>query len=404
MSINNKFINDSFCVMPWISLRNYVGDYYTICCYSSLKIKENKNTERDSEKFWNSKELRRLRKDMLGGVKNSYCDFCWKDEMNKVRSNRKNFNEAYAHKISDLRAGTNSDGYLINKPTILDISVGSTCDFSCRMCEIPNTKNKKILKKDNLLQKKLLSKAKIVDKKHFKENIFPFLKDIEIINIAGGEPTIIKNTQYFLEKCKEGGYSKNISIRIVTNFHSCSEDFLKLLLFFKKRNLDISIDGTKDLYEYIRYPGKWKRIEKNFTKLNHILREINICVVVTVQIYNVFNIDEIVEFVNRMGKKINIKIFLYLNFLHKPSFFSVVNLPTELKRKAISKLKKMIHDYNDQDIRIELNKLINFIKSNNRDSIRGDFVKYTSYFDEERGQSCQDYLDNNIVKWIKGGV
>ena len=46
-----------------------------------------------------------------------------------------------------------------------------------------------------------------------------------------------------------------------------NEDFYNLVAQFKKVRLMMSIDGTGDTFDYIRYPGKWKQIDKNIHKL-----------------------------------------------------------------------------------------------------------------------------------------
>ena len=68
---------NTFCVAPWYGL--YVDSDKTItpCC----KIKNNRKYDYTQlEEYFNSKELNKLREDLLGGVKNEACSRCWKDE------------------------------------------------------------------------------------------------------------------------------------------------------------------------------------------------------------------------------------------------------------------------------------------------------------------------------------
>lgn len=393
--------NKAFCVMPWVSFRSCIGDYYTICCYSNLIIKENNNQKNDSGKFWNSKEIMKLRRDMLNGVKSPYCDICWTKEKNKVKSDRQYFNEAFFLKIDDFLNKTDKDGFLSEKPIILDIGLGHSCDFSCRMCAVPKKRNKKIIASSPRKQKIMIEKAKVVNKKHFKENIFPFLDKIKYVNIAGGEPFVIKNNEYFLEECVRGGFSKNISLKIVTNFNKSPIKFLKLFSNFKKCQLDISIDGVGDLYEYIRYPGRWKKFKKNLKELSGCSKNIDICFAVTVQIYNVFDIEEILKFKDRFEKNLDKKIFLYLSCLYRPDFFSVKNLPDDLKKEAINVIKKASLEITDKEVLSNLDNLIKFINSERKRNVKEDFVEYTCFYDKTRNQSYDKIIDNRIVKWIK---
>jgi hypothetical protein len=401
MKNKKKLKLNTFCVMPWISLRNYIGSYYTVCCFSDLMVKENNNQNNDAEKFWNSKKLIKLRKDMLNGVKNSHCDACWINEKNKVKSNRQYFNETFFYIINDFLKKTDKKGFLNKKPFIFDISVGSACDFSCRMCAVPNKKNGKFFDSNKENQEKILKKANVVNKKHFKENIFPFLNKVRYINIAGGEPFIIRNTEYFLEECVKRGFSKNISLKIVTNFNRSPIKFLKLFSKFRRCQLDISIDGIDDLYEYIRYPGKWNKIEKNLVELKKCSGNTFICFAITVQIYNIFNIEEILKFTNKLEKIIDKKIFLYLSCLYRPDFFSVKNLPDDLKNEAVSVIKKASFQIKDEELLNGLNNLIKFIKSNTEKEIKKDFIDYTYFYDKTRKQSYKKFLDKRIIEWIE---
>ena len=68
---------NTFCVAPWYSL--YIDSDKTItpCC----KIKNNRKYDyTELEKYFDSKELNDLRKDLLNGVKNNACTSCWKNE------------------------------------------------------------------------------------------------------------------------------------------------------------------------------------------------------------------------------------------------------------------------------------------------------------------------------------
>jgi glutamate-1-semialdehyde 2,1-aminomutase len=269
------------------------------------------------------------------------------------------------------------------------------------MCAVPSKKNGNFFSLSKENKKELFKKAGIVDEKHFKENIFPFLSKVRYVNIAGGEPFIIKNTEYFLEECVKRGFSKDISLKINTNFNRFHIKFLKFFSEFKRCQLDISIDGIGDLYEYIRYPGKWNKIEKNLIELKKCSQNTFICFAVTVQIYNIFSIEEIFKFTNKLEKSINKKIFLCLSCLYRPNFFSVKNLPDDLKNEAVNAVKKASLNIKDWEILDSLNNLIKFIKSNTEKNIKKDFIDYTYFYDKARNQSYSNFLDKRIVKWIK---
>ena len=54
----------------------------------------------------------------------------------------------------------------------------------------------------------------------------------------------------------------NITLQIFTNLQLFNDRIVKLLEPFRYIDFILSIDGIGDTYEYIRYPGKWSRIEE----------------------------------------------------------------------------------------------------------------------------------------------
>ena len=58
-----------------------------------------------------------------------------------------------------------------------------------------------------------------------------------------------------------------MQLDITTNGTKFTNDFLDKILQFKQLRLRISVDGTKDVYEYIRYPFPWKVFNKSIENL-----------------------------------------------------------------------------------------------------------------------------------------
>jgi len=363
--------NNSFCILPWISYRNYIGKYFSICCHSTLEINEENFCAKKSaaKKVWNSEEIKKLRKDLMNGIKNKTCKQCWEDEKNGVSSKRQYYNGKFNSKYKDIALKqTQKDGHFETDPILLNVSFGSFCDFRCRMCALPKKVNHDIINNAVVVNN-------VVNKEHFKRYIFPFLRTIEHVTIAGGEPLVIKNVEYFLKKCVERGYSKNISVQLITNFNNNPQKILKLLSSFKECQIDISIDGIDNLHEYIRYPGKWSQIKSNFTNLKNLAPNIKISITIAVQIYNIFNLSGIVDFVYQLKKHYKNDIWLYFNFVYNPNFFSVKNLPDKIKIKAIKKSIELFKFDKDEYYRKQVENLINFINTDTDPLINGNIVE-----------------------------
>ena len=85
-------------------------------------------------------------------------------------------------------------------------------------------------------------------------------KDLKRIEFTGGEPLYNKSTYEIIDYMLQTGYYKNLqSFKIQTNgttkFNSTMLDFLKR--YTGSINMDISADGTHDVFEYIRRDHSW---------------------------------------------------------------------------------------------------------------------------------------------------
>ncbi|MBV5334008.1 hypothetical protein JZU57_01955, partial [bacterium] len=88
------------------------------------------------------------------------------------------------------------------------------------------------------------------------------------------------------------GQAADIDISLVTNLTNVSPHLHAMLSQFRRVTLKISLDGYGDGYEYVRYPGKWKVIDKNIDKA---LQLDNIHEVIVFPVLNVYNMLRMVE-------------------------------------------------------------------------------------------------------------
>jgi sulfatase maturation enzyme AslB (radical SAM superfamily) len=82
------------------------------------------------------------------------------------------------------------------------------------------------------------------------------------INFAGGEPTLIKEYYYLLERLIEKGLHNSTNIVITSNITTYNPKFIELAKQFKGQ-LSCSIDGLEEAGEFIRYQSDWKTTVEN---------------------------------------------------------------------------------------------------------------------------------------------
>jgi sulfatase maturation enzyme AslB (radical SAM superfamily) len=147
---------------------------------------------------------------------------------------------------------------------------------------------------------------------------------IKRLQLAGGEPFYMPSVERLLKGLVDKQYSKQIDLQITTNLTYLNNNILQLLEQFKKIVITISVDGLKEVGEYIRYPMKWNVFENNLnTLLQH--KHIRIAVNITKSLLNSEHINSILEWCNTKGLT-----DVDVNNLTYPSILAIGNPRSEL--------------------------------------------------------------------------
>lgn len=340
--------------MPFTEPYINTGGVYGICCIEQESPTNKIYTIKDSfENHWNSDQMKTARKSMLNGVLPTACSVCARQELVGKQSMRQRKNLRYFGKenvdadnveVQKLIEHT-KDGYLADalpKKGLL-FSTGRVCQLGCISC---SSSYSTFLEQE---YKKLGYDPKYKDKKNpfdtdyfipqseFDETLYDTLKsqiaDKEYLQVTGGEPFISKKFYEFLEWLVHEGYAKNIILLITTNGMHLNKEKIKILKEFKWSIIMFSVDGYKDVDDYLRYPSRWEEKMQNFDLLKSVANEI--VFVSTVYSLNVFSIDRLIKYAQ--DKKVNI----HLNTLEEPDFLHMKNIPDSLKQTIYNKLSKL---------------------------------------------------------------
>jgi sulfatase maturation enzyme AslB (radical SAM superfamily) len=200
----------------------------------------------------------------------SHCDVCYKQELAGLHSFRK---------ASFDIVPEDSQGI-----TALDVNIDFNCNAACVICgpESSSLWSKQINKHSTIY---------IQPNTEYQSKLDYILKNIDMSNLKrikffGGEPFMTDSHMQVLSAVPN---PKNVSIWYTTNAsilpdHKVYEMWSKFHLVF----FEASIDGTKEQFEYIRWPLKWNTVTKNLVELkksgpvnllfriNHTLNPFNI--------------------------------------------------------------------------------------------------------------------------------
>lgn len=395
-------MSKTFCILPWVQLATSSAGMLRVCCNSTpsqnlLRIDGNiQNLAKcDVKKAFNSDTSKAIRQQLLAGEKPEMCSRCFSEEAAGLKSARQSFNEQFEEYIEDSIESTGDDGSVPFNIRYLDLRLGNLCNAACRMCN-PYSSSQ-LLDEWSILhpdfseeeRKYVENSRNWIDSQHTWDNLAEVIDTVKLIYLTGGEPTLANKQYDLLNMCIERGAAENIVLKYNTNLSNIQTKMLDCWKHFKEIRLNCSIDGYGELNNYIRYPLNWDSIDKNLKKLHTAGSNIVIGVHITVQMYNILRLTDLLDF---LMEEYNISP--YLNILDRPLFFRVQTLPPLLKEKAINDLSEWIITKKPINaLRSRIEGLIEFIRANDLfDEHFTQFREQTEKFDLLRKQNILDVV------------
>ncbi|MBF0168527.1 MAG: twitch domain-containing radical SAM protein [Alphaproteobacteria bacterium] len=206
--------------------------------------------------------------------------------------------------------------------------------------------------------------------------------------LQGGEPLVNPATDEIMNQLVSFGVAQDIDLEIVSNFTILRDQTLDNLSRFKNIELEASVDGIGAVYEYIRFPGKWHKIEENLARAK-LVPNIKLYFVVAVQAYNLLDVANILDYCDRQGIRCS------AHFLVGPIYLNVLVLPQSVRQLAVERLKSCRDRAEHKWIKDMAAYLINFLEQKMPiqycDQI-ANFMQYTNDLDVSRGQSLNKTL------------
>jgi MoaA/NifB/PqqE/SkfB family radical SAM enzyme len=336
---------ETFCIMPFINVYLERNGDYVACGHSQTGDTKNSNINTHTiEQAWNDDYFVNLRQDLLNGVRNKNCQVCWNRELRGTTSQRQEFNKVFKNLNTDINIKTKS------LPSMLGLKSDNTCNLKCITCNhyqsSQHEKEVKLFRTENIKMPKWLEVIEEINQGNFYagdyilENIESLLKNKIKLELQGGEPLISPVTHNLLDYCIRHKYT-DIHLSTTVNLTSLTDDMLSKLTQFPKKELWISWDHIEDeKFRLIRYPATYSNFLKNLDKLISAGNR-NLGISFTISIFNIFDIEEILDTFEKTAEKYNIEwLDVVLRIVFQPDYFSFEYLEPEQKEKAICLLKK----------------------------------------------------------------
>jgi pyruvate-formate lyase-activating enzyme len=367
--------NPSFCIFPFIELLVNNGNT-TVCCRSAepiTRISQLKDYATDSN-------YQAIRQKMLEGkLLPEHCSTCYRYEQLGMRSARQQETVEWANRLGIKSL---DDLNQIKHPVYYEVRPSNVCNLQCRMCDP---------KSSHLIAKEYQQLQLVTDyqDQEYTNSDFVDIDHIKKLYVAGGEPTAMPEFYTFLDRCIQSQHT-DFEFIVNTNATKISNKLRNQLKHFSNLQFIISIEGVDKVNHYIRWPSDWNTIVNNAHYLqdnNHVI-SFNI----TVSIYNVLRLRELLEFLDSEFPKVLIHAQLAespgqrLSALNHPEAHAVLAQLT-----PIQSLKCYL---NDPLLASFVDGLIKYYGNNptHNQARLIEFFKFNDMLDHSRGVHLKDYI------------
>lgn len=285
MTINTD-TNKSICRYPWN--HSYIGSQYErkICCISE-DIHSAQKTK--TSEFWNSEEMKKIRKKMIAGEKIDACNICYRNEEQNIESLRQqSWKDIVPEEqlIADAISKTDEDGSVSDLPVYFDYRT-IHCNLQCISCgTVYSSKHISLFNEMWGRNPKMHPSGEefVIDyefEDSMAEEIIECLDKRRLTKIywAGGEPMMSHVHWKVVEKLLEiqsvdPEYIHKIFVHYNTNLTRLfwKGKLIPDLLKFYQPSIQASLDGTHETFEFCRDGASWDVVSANwkeyYSKLN----------------------------------------------------------------------------------------------------------------------------------------
>jgi MoaA/NifB/PqqE/SkfB family radical SAM enzyme len=312
---------NTVCHHVWLGLSISAQKDFAPCCKWQGK------TTKSWDEYLTSPEISQAKQLMLAGQWPSECVQCQTQEAHGILSKRQ---------IDQKHIYLRPEAPWEQQPLkYLSISFGNTCNIACRICN--SQSSSKWLPEAKQL-KPIWPTIDVYPHNHFYrdtefiQSLNALTKDLDRVEIIGGEPFLSGTDQQldFLDHLIAHG-SDHISLSYITNGTQWPDDkFWNKWQHFKHVDINLSIDGTSDEFEYNRWPAKWDVVQDHIFRMRDrvIGTNMTISITFTVSVFTVASLSNFIKWAlqNRLPLP-------HYNILNYPAYYDARILPADAKQK-----------------------------------------------------------------------
>jgi len=433
MDIDELKKSKTFCVYPWFNLNNNTNGSLKLCCaifkndhIKTTDGKDYKINKDELDTVLNSDYMKSVRKKMGKGKFVSECVGCYNLENSGIESTRQPAMKDYLNdnghfvwmrdNLIDNIINTSDDGTLDGKLLSLELRLGNHCNLKCMMCwgyssSKVNSERLVLLEKEDIpywlseswQDEKLAAKENMLwyEDEQFLDNFKKVAPNLQRLYVTGGEPTINKVLEDMIQILVEVG-NDDCYVSWTTNLTTWKPKLYENLIFFKRAEIQVSIDGFRESNEYIRAGSDWNDIETNFKRLISLPENVKVQVYSVFQFMNIFELSKLIYWLKNLEYERPVHFWPII--LEQPLYMRTTVVPESLRDDAIEKYFDVLRISNRYlpNINQGIKRIIQTLKGEWKpEAMFGDFyhkVKQTKenqlimffqhiYFMEKKGKS-----------------
>ena len=319
--------SECFCIVPFVSLYRFHDNNIYPCpvmaSYPEMRLTSADNTLSGA---WYSEKFVQFKKDMLEGKTNSICS---KRCLQHVNSCRTYFGEELLPYVKDEIELFEQTGKQEFKLLSNDIFDSNKCNLKCVYCNADYS----------FLHSKTYALKSAQGWNSFTTEYSSYYKDLKELWLASGE-SVLQHKYHYILKTLLANNKKDVHINFITNMTSLgSPNMYDLLAKFDRVTVFVSVDGNKQVTEFLRQNSNYENIISNlktvmsYNKFKIILQPV-------MSNINILYFPQFHYEMVKLGllKKDNVRYYI----LNTPMHFNIKVLSETLKNKVLAEYERYI--------------------------------------------------------------
>jgi organic radical activating enzyme len=388
----------TFCILPWTHMHAFPDGRTYPCCLADYWHPVGDLRKNTMAEVWNQDGYRTIRRNMLEDKPCVECTKCYEQEENGFFSMRNEANRNQGHFISDVDKTLEDGTHPEFKITYWDIRFSNLCNFSCRTCGPIFSSNwyndhvKLYNRKPDVLGREMLRVEYAGgDEDSIQQQMEQHIPHLEQVYFAGGEPLIMKEHYFLLDRLLE---LDKTDTRLIYNTNFSEMRFKDRHVYdywkkFETVNVGASLDASGARAELMRKGTDWAQAVENRRRMMTEVPHVDFYISSTVSAMNILHVldfhREWVDLGLIEAKDFNI------NICQSPEWYRIDIFPEWFKQEVIiPAYQRHIEWLDPQDklrrATVGFQSILNFLTANDRSDLWPQFVKEIKILDDLRGE------------------